>query len=59
MTAAEWFERRRELFRRSVQTMRLGDAVPAVTTEVGELIVDLLGELDAVIGDLAKLEASS
>ena len=58
MTAAEYQERKHELYRRGVRAMRLGDAVPAVSTEACELIIDLLGELQTVIDELAKVEAS-
>lgn len=57
MTAAEYVERRHELYRRAVRTMRLGDTVPSVSTEACELIIDLLGELQAVIDELTQLEA--
>lgn len=57
MTAAERVERRHELYRRAVRTMRLDAAVPPLTTEACDLIIDLLGELTAVIDELEQLEA--
>lgn len=59
MSAADRIETLRELHARVKRTLRLGDPVPAVSTEVAQLVVDLLVELRGTIDELIRREAGS
>lgn len=59
MSGAEHREHLDELLDRVKHTCRLGDAMPAVSHDVAELVVDLVIELERCVVELEQLEVRS
>ena len=59
MSASEHRQQLGELLDRVKHTCRLGDPMPAVSTDVAELVVDLVIELERCVGELEQLEVKA